>query len=53
MTMKKRAAQLYETINKPTPYDFIGITNYAEYIDVMPSPIDEDDPCRGTPGEDE
>ena len=51
--MKKRAAQLYETINKPTPYDFIGITNYAEYIDVMPSLIDEEYPRRGTPGEDQ
>ena len=37
-----------EKIKKSTPYDFIGITDHAEYFGVMPSLIDPDDPLYET-----
>jgi hypothetical protein len=37
-----------ETIKKSTPYDFIGITEHAEYFGVMPSLINPDDALYGT-----
>ncbi len=37
-----------ETIRKSTPYDFVGITDHAEYFGVMPSLIDEDSPLYET-----
>ena len=37
-----------ETIQKRTPYDFVGITDHAEYFGVMPSLIDPDDPLYET-----
>ena len=33
-----------ETIKKSTPYDFVGITDHAEYFGVLPSMIDPKDP---------
>ena len=33
-----------ETIKKRTPYDFVAITDHAEYFGVMPSLIDPKDP---------
>ncbi len=37
-----------ETIQKSTPYDFIGITDHAEYFGVMPSLIDSNSPLYET-----
>jgi hypothetical protein len=37
-----------ETIKKSTPYDFIGITDHAEYFGVMPSLINSKDPLYHT-----
>jgi hypothetical protein len=37
-----------DTIKKSTPYDFVGITDHAEYFGVMPSLINPDDPLYGT-----
>ncbi|MGI9401777.1 MAG: DUF3604 domain-containing protein [Rhizobiaceae bacterium] len=37
-----------ETIKKSTPYDFVAITDHAEYFGVMPSLIDPDDPLYQT-----
>jgi hypothetical protein len=33
-----------QTIKKKTPYDFVGITDHAEYYGVMPRLIDPNDP---------
>lgn len=37
-----------EKIKKSTPYDFIAITDHAEYFGVMPSLIDKDSPLYDT-----
>jgi len=37
-----------ESITKSTPYDFVGITDHAEYFGVMPSLIEADDPLYQT-----
>jgi hypothetical protein len=37
-----------ETIKKSTPYDFVGITDHAEYFGVLPSMIDPKDPLYQT-----
>ena len=37
-----------ETIKKSTPYDFVAITDHAEYFGVMPSLIDSKDPLYQT-----
>ena len=37
-----------ETIKKSTPYDFVGITDHAEYFGVMPSLIDPNSPLSQT-----
>ena len=37
-----------ETIKKSTPYDFVGITDHAEYFGVMPSLIDPKSPLSQT-----
>jgi hypothetical protein len=37
-----------EKIKKSTPYDFIAITDHAEYFGVMPSLIDKDSPLYET-----
>ena len=37
-----------ETIQKSTPYDFVGITDHAEYFGVMPSLIDSNSPLYQT-----
>jgi len=38
-----------ETIKKSTPYDFVGLTDHAEYFGVMPSLIDPNDPLSKSP----
>jgi hypothetical protein len=38
-----------EKIQKSTPYDFVAITDHAEYFGVMPSLIDKDSPLFQTP----
>ena len=37
-----------ETIKKSTPYDFVAITDHAEYFGVMPSLLDPKDPLFKT-----
>ena len=37
-----------DSITKSTPYDFVGITDHAEYFGVMPSLIDASDPLYQT-----
>jgi hypothetical protein len=37
-----------ETIKKATPYDFVAITDHAEYFGVMPSLIDPNSPLSKT-----
>ena len=37
-----------ETIKKRTPYDFVAITDHAEYFGIMPSLIDPKDPLFKT-----
>ena len=37
-----------EAIKKSTPYDFVGITDHAEYFGVMPSLINANDPLYQT-----
>jgi hypothetical protein len=37
-----------ETIKKSTPYDFVAITDHAEYFGIMPSLIDPKDPLYKT-----
>ena len=37
-----------ETIKKSTPYDFVAITDHAEYFGIMPSLIDPNDPLSKT-----
>jgi len=37
-----------ETIKKRTPYDFVAITDHAEYFGIMPSLIDPKDPLSKT-----
>ena len=37
-----------EPIKKSTPYDFVAITDHAEYFGIMPSLIDKDDPLYKT-----
>lgn len=37
-----------ETIKKSTPYDFVAITDHAEYFGIMPSLIDPKDPLFKT-----
>ena len=37
-----------EKIRKSTPYDFIGITDHAEYFGVMPRLLDPEDPLSKT-----
>jgi hypothetical protein len=37
-----------ETIQKRTPYDFVAITDHAEYFGIMPSLIDSKDPLYRT-----
>lgn len=37
-----------EKIKKSTPYDFVAITDHAEYFGVMPSLIDKDSPLYET-----
>jgi hypothetical protein len=38
-----------EKIKKSTPYDFVAITDHAEYFGIMPSLIDADSPLYQTP----
>jgi hypothetical protein len=37
-----------EKIQKSTPYDFVGITDHAEYFGIMPRLVDPDDPLYDT-----
>jgi hypothetical protein len=37
-----------EPMKKSTPYDFVAITDHAEYFGIMPSLIDKDDPLFKT-----
>ena len=37
-----------EKIRKSTPYDFVGITDHAEYFGVMPAMLDPNDPISKT-----
>lgn len=37
-----------QKMRKSTPYDFIGITDHAEYFGVMPRMLDPDDPLSKT-----
>jgi hypothetical protein len=37
-----------EKIRKSTPYDFVGITDHAEYFGVMPRLVDKKDPLAKT-----
>src|SRR5210317_2118717 len=37
-----------EKIQKSTPYDFVAITDHAEYFGIMPSLIDKDSPLYET-----
>jgi hypothetical protein len=37
-----------EKMRKSTPYDFVGITDHAEYFGVMPRLVDPEDPLSKT-----
>jgi hypothetical protein len=37
-----------EKIRKSTPYDFVGITDHAEYFDIMPKFVDPESPLYDT-----